>query len=126
MMSKLSKGWQEAQRWELGWWGDCTNTYGEEEKQLLYASRMGLKSFHNGKSPYNFDLDGMSILDIGGGPVSLLLKCINFRKAKVVDPTKRYSGILQVSAIESTIHQGLLTFVFATVLLLPKVGESLL
>ena len=27
-----------------------------------------------------------SVLDIGGGPVSLLLKCENFKKAIVVDP----------------------------------------
>jgi hypothetical protein len=77
--------WEQAQRWELNWWGDCANTYGEEMKQLLYADRMGLWRFHNGKSPYNFDLGGKFVLDIGGGPCSLLLKCINVR-GKVVDP----------------------------------------
>ncbi len=78
--------WKTAQGWEKNWWNTCQNTYGEEEKQLLYANRMGLKLFHDGKSPYNFDLQGKEILDIGGGPTSLLLKCINFTSALVVDP----------------------------------------
>jgi len=69
--------WQQAQEWEFGWWGNCVNTYGEETKQLLYAARMGLTAFHDGKSPFNFDLGGASVLDIGGGPSSLLLKCTN-------------------------------------------------
>jgi 2-polyprenyl-3-methyl-5-hydroxy-6-metoxy-1,4-benzoquinol methylase len=33
-----------------------------------------------------FDLQGKSILDIAGGPVSLLLRCKNFKRAVVVDP----------------------------------------
>lgn len=70
--------WNNAQEWERQWWGTCQNTYGEEQKQLLYANRMGLRPYHDGRSPYNFDLKGASVLDIGGGPVSLLLKCTNF------------------------------------------------
>ena len=81
----MSEAWRRAQAWERDWWGDCLNTYSEEEKQLVYANRMGLVAFHDGKSPYNFDLGGMSVLDIGGGPCSLLLKCVNFR-GKVIDP----------------------------------------
>lgn len=77
--------WEKAQEWEREWWGTCQNSYGEEEKQLLYADRMGLTPFHDGKSPYNFDLGGVSVLDIGGGPTSLLLKCVNCR-GKVIDP----------------------------------------
>lgn len=78
--------WQAAQTWESQWHGTCINTYGEEEKQLLYADRMGLKAYHDGKSPYNFDLTGVSVLDIGGGPVSLLLKCTGLKRSCVVDP----------------------------------------
>jgi len=74
-----------AQDWEREWWGTCQNTYGEETKQLLYADRMGLELFHDGKSPYNIDMKGASVLDIGGGPVSLLLKCVNVRGI-VLDP----------------------------------------
>lgn len=69
--------WKKAQKWEREWWGDCLNTYGEEEKQIVYAIKMGLKWFHNGKSPYNIDLGDKSVLDIGGCASSLLLKCLN-------------------------------------------------
>jgi hypothetical protein len=78
--------WQNAQLFEKNWWGKCINTYGEEQKQFLYASKMGLKIFHDGKSPYNFDLQWKSIIDIGGGPVSLLLKCVNLYSGLVIDP----------------------------------------
>jgi 2-polyprenyl-3-methyl-5-hydroxy-6-metoxy-1,4-benzoquinol methylase len=76
--------WDEAQAWEKEWWGACNNTLGEEEKQLVYASKMGLKTFHNGSSPYNFAASG-KILDIGGGPISMLLKTPG-AKGTVVDP----------------------------------------
>lgn len=75
-----------AQEWERNWWGQCLNTYGEEEKQLIYARKMGLTFFHDGKSPHNLDLQGKSVLDIGGGPASLLLKCVNRGKCVVMDP----------------------------------------
>lgn len=78
--------WDEAQDWESGWWGNCANTYGEEEKQLVYARRMGLRFFHNQKSPYNIDMKGRSVVDIGGGPSSLLLKCVRLDDAMVIDP----------------------------------------
>lgn len=68
--------WQQAQAWEAGWWGDCANTYGEEEKQLAYAQKMGLRFFHDGKTPWNINVGDKRIVDIGGGPVSLLLKCV--------------------------------------------------
>jgi len=78
--------WKRAQEWEREWWSNCANTYGEEEKQLLYADRMGLVAFHNGKSPYNFDISGASVIDLGCGPCSLLLKCVNRGACKAVDP----------------------------------------
>jgi hypothetical protein len=78
--------WERDNEWERYWWGNCSNTYGEEMKQLLYANRMGLKTFHDGKSPFNFDMQGQSIVDIGGGPVSLLLKCCGLSRGVVVDP----------------------------------------
>lgn len=75
-----------AQEWEASWWGDCVNTYGEETKQRTYASYMGLVGRQiDGKGPF-YDLRGSSVLDIGGGPVSMLLKAINFRSAVVIDP----------------------------------------
>lgn len=80
------KHWEKAQKWETEWWGECINTYGEEEKQIVYAIKMGLKWFHNGKSPYNIDLGGASVLDIGGAASSLLLKCVNRGRSTVIDP----------------------------------------
>lgn len=82
----MTEKWNKAQEWESKWWDSCINTYGEEEKQLLYADRMGLKFFHNRKSPYNIDMQGCSVLDVGGGPVSLLLKCVNVGGGTVIDP----------------------------------------
>jgi hypothetical protein len=58
---------------------------GEELKQLIYAHHMGLTHQEINGKPYIFDLEGKTIVDIGGGPNSLLLKCINFRGA-VIDP----------------------------------------
>lgn len=78
--------WEQAQAWEKNWWSNCTNTLFEEEKQLIYANRMGLNLVGNKKTPYVFDLHGASVLDIGGGAVSLLLKCVNFKNAMVLDP----------------------------------------
>lgn len=74
-----------AQEWEASWWGDCVNTLGEELKQLTYAKYMGLVGHQNdGKGPF-YDLRGARVLDIGGGPVSMLLKAVNFTGV-VVDP----------------------------------------
>lgn len=73
---------------EKQFWGNCTNTLGEELKQLVYARCMGLTSYHDGRSPFNFDMGGKSIIDIGGGPVSFLLKCTNLGACSVVDPLK--------------------------------------
>ena len=73
---------------ETAWWGSCANTFHEETKQLIYAARMGLLARWNGAHPPTFNIGGRSVIDIGGGPVSLLLKCVNFPWATVVDPGK--------------------------------------
>lgn len=78
--------WRDDTTWEREWWGNCTNTFGEEYKQFAYARRMGITFFYNGKSPFNINLKGKSIVDIGGGPSSLLLKCVNTKSCIVVDP----------------------------------------
>lgn len=78
--------WIEENEWEAKWWGDCVNTIREELLQFTYAKRMGLEIFNNGRSDFNIDLHGDSIIDIGGGPVSLLLKCVNGGVRTVVDP----------------------------------------
>lgn len=71
---------------EVAFWGECTNTFHEEEKQLVYAGRMGLYPSTQVAHPPTFDIGGRSVIDIGGGPVSLLLKCSNRGKCAVVDP----------------------------------------
>lgn len=84
--------WQEAQIWEHDWWsqGGFINSLFEEEKQLTYATKMGLKWQHNGKTPYTLDLQGKKVLDLGGGPCSLLLKAVDipsdYVSRTVVDP----------------------------------------
>lgn len=78
--------WEAAQAWEVGWWDDCVNTFAEETKQISYAHRMGLTIVQGaGRWPY-YDLAGKSVLDLGGGPVSLLLKTFNGGLRTVVDP----------------------------------------
>ena len=75
----------EAQEWELAWWNGAINTFGEEAKQITYAHRMGLVNEpREGKWPV-YDLAGRSVVDLGGGPVSMLLKCVG-GNGVVVDP----------------------------------------
>jgi SAM-dependent methyltransferase len=78
--------WSEDQKWEANWWGKCLNTWGEEEKQRHYAKCMGLTELSNSQFSFYYDLRGKSVLDIGCGPVSLLLKCINLGDAVAIDP----------------------------------------
>ena len=82
----MNEQWKAAQEWELNWHDNCINSLYEEEKQIVYAEKMGLVRTPTPKTPYNFDLEGKSVLDIGGGAYSLLLKCVNFSEARVVDP----------------------------------------
>lgn len=89
-MSELTRAeWEHThQNFESGWWGDCANTYGEETKQIAYARVMGLDPgpWRAGNPWPVYDLEGRSVVDIGGGPVSMLLKCRNLAGALVVDP----------------------------------------
>lgn len=73
------------QEWERSWWGDCGSTYHEETKQFVYARLMGLQFEWEGPGP-RIDLKGKSVLDIGGGPVSMLLKTKNKGYCLVIDP----------------------------------------
>ena len=84
------------QRWEQTWWGDCLSTFSEEAKQITYAHRMGLvvvPDLNRGDDvgwtdqwPC-YDLEHKNVVDLGGGPVSILLKCRNRGSlCDVVDP----------------------------------------
>lgn len=55
---------------EAAYWGDCANTFDEEQKHWVYARRMGLRQIH-----WSLEDPPGLVLDIGGGPVSMLLKC---------------------------------------------------
>lgn len=92
---------------ELEWWGDCANTFHEEQKQLVYAARMGLRADWNGAHPPTFDLENRAVLDIGGGPVSLLLKCVNLGACcDVLDPAAFPSWVAdRYTAHHVTLHQ---------------------
>ena len=94
LTSKPSFDWNQEQEWERQWHSNCVNTINEERKQLVYANKMGLGLCHNDKTPYNIDMNGSSVIDIGGGPVSLLLKCSNV-KGTVIDPCNYPDWVLQ-------------------------------
>ncbi len=79
---------------ETAWWETCANTWHEEQKQLVAAARMGLQAQWGGAHPPTFDLQGRSVIDIGGGPVSLLLKCENAGRRVVADPGMWPSWVL--------------------------------
>lgn len=78
--------WNSDQQFEAAWWGTCVNTFGEETKQISYAHRMGIAMAPlDGHWPV-YDLQGKSVLDMGGGPASMLLKAVNVINPTVVDP----------------------------------------
>jgi hypothetical protein len=71
---------------EQDFWGNCANTYGEETKQFLYMRHMGFEQIRTWRSGFVFDMGGRSVIDIGGGPCSVLLKCQGLARGLVVDP----------------------------------------
>jgi 2-polyprenyl-3-methyl-5-hydroxy-6-metoxy-1,4-benzoquinol methylase len=73
--------WKEAQDWELNWHTSYPFHYYEQIKQEVYAEKMGLTIDYP-----DLDLKGNVILDIGGGPVSMLLKYKNKNGSVVADP----------------------------------------
>ena len=80
--------WRKAQLWEQEWHGNCANSYNEETKQFVYANRMGFNEFKkvdNAGRVY-FDFGTKSVIDIGGGAYSLLLKSVGNGTKTVVDP----------------------------------------
>ena len=64
------------------YFGTCVNTFYEEQKHYVYAKLMGLKET-SGRITLS---KPTKVLDIGGGPVSLMLKCKNLEGGTVIDP----------------------------------------
>ena len=102
-METVSKErWQQAIRAEdHGWDFHDKNMYsrheaGNQHGQIVTFARcvnlfedFGTATSEENKFNYNepiFDLGGKTIVDIAGGPSSLLLRCKNFKKAYIVDP----------------------------------------
>ena len=80
--------WEQAQQWEEAWWGDCADTFREEEKQLHYMDAMGITSDYGTKLLHPmFDFGNKTVADFGGGPVSILLKS-NAKHKIVVEPMR--------------------------------------
>jgi hypothetical protein len=71
---------------EMRFWGNCANSFGEETKQILYMKLMGFPIVPTWRSPINFVFGGRSVIDIGGGPCSVLLKGLEVAHGVVVDP----------------------------------------
>lgn len=77
--------WKDHSTWEADWWRGCSNTLDEQIKQdTIYIPYMKLDQYNINRKFMN--MRGKSILDIGGGPVSILLRCVGFSRAVVVDP----------------------------------------
>lgn len=76
------------QDFEKDWWGSCVNTFAEELKQVAYARVMGLDPgpWERGFAWPVYELGDRAILDVGGGPVSMLLKSHTTNLKVVVDP----------------------------------------
>lgn len=76
---------------ETSFWGDCCNTYEEETKHFVYAKLMGLVWGGQGQQlgNYGWNAGGKRVLDIGGGPTSMLLRCTGLKEEScVIDPIK--------------------------------------
>lgn len=69
------QSWPEASKWERSWHGNCINSYNEETKQYIYARCMGMDVYSvNFYGQRGWDFGKQSVLDIGCGPYSMLLK----------------------------------------------------
>ena len=73
---------KEEYKFESEYWGNCANTLDEDIKHFLYAKAMGIPKLN----AYQFTIGGRKILDIGGGPSSMLLQVKDHGGSKVVDP----------------------------------------
>ena len=70
-------------QFEANYWGNCCNTFDEEQKHFVYGHFMGLTLEH-----YRIVTPKIRILDVGGGPVSMLLKTTELEEGLVVDPLR--------------------------------------
>lgn len=87
MTVKISKNeWQSCQVYEKKSWGDDIYIHANNNeiiKQNVYAQLLEITNQTNFSS---IDLNQKTVLDVGCGPISLLLRCHNFKKAVGVEP----------------------------------------
>jgi hypothetical protein len=75
--------------WEKRWWGDCVETSKEEQKKhITYAKYMGLYSNIDDKFIIPNYTRPVTVLDIGGGPASMLLNVDNLMHGRIYDPNE--------------------------------------
>lgn len=77
----MNEGMYAELKFEADYWHDCTNTFDEERKQYVYAECMGLPIHH-----HRILIPQFRILDVGGGPVSMLLKVPQVTEGLIWDP----------------------------------------
>ena len=70
----------ESQQREMDFWSQYNIHLCEADKQEYCAAKAGIKF-----ESYLYDLKGASMLEIGGGPQGLALRCVNGRR-KVIEP----------------------------------------
>ncbi len=87
--------WVKAQEWEKDWHlTQQFNSYNEETKQYMYASKMGLDEFKvNYYGQIGWDFGDKKVLDMGGSGQSILLKAKGDRT--VIDPIKPPKWMLE-------------------------------
>ncbi len=92
----MTQDWNETQKHEADYWGNCLGmtAWGEFCKQEMYGREMGLFSDY-GTPDGDLDLQGKDVLDVGGGPVSMTLRCINAGQRIVADPCQWPASVLR-------------------------------
>lgn len=88
--------WAEVQYHEADYWGNCLGmrAWGEFTKQEMYGREMGVfDDYGDGHGELN--MRGKSIMDVGGGPVSMTLRCYNAGRLIVVDPCEWPASVLR-------------------------------
>jgi len=92
----MTQDWNETQKHEADYWGNCLGmtAWGEFCKQEMYGREMGLFSDY-GTPDGELDLQGKDVLDVGGGPVSMTLRCIYAGQRIVADPCQWPASVLR-------------------------------
>jgi glycosyltransferase involved in cell wall biosynthesis/SAM-dependent methyltransferase len=95
----LPSVWEEAQQYERDWWGVEPQPHWDEEvaKQETYARLMGL--------PPDLDMGTRTILDVGCGPVSMLLRTTHGGAAGVDPLTMSEETKAKFAGANVALHQ---------------------